>query len=162
MEFREANLQDVDAIRDLVHITWPASYSTIISTAQIERMLEVLYEPEMLKKQIQDPLHHFILLEDKGHLLGYAHGIADYPNLKLSKIYFLPEFQGRGYGKILLQEMETRAIQQHFERVTLNVNRQNPALHFYQKMGYQIQEEIDIPFEQFWLNDFIMFKNLQA
>lgn len=160
MEFRKATLTDIRAIRDLVDITWPASYSSIISKEQIQRMLEVLYHPELLKKQIQDPAHHIILLENNQLLIGYAHGFVEGDHMKLSKIYFLPEFQGKGYGRILLQHMENRAIQQGICRMTLNVNRQNPAFHFYQKMGYKILEEVDIPFESFWLNDYILQKNL--
>lgn len=160
MEFRKATLTDIQAIRDLVDITWPASYSSIITHEQIQRMLEVLYHPELLKNQIQDPAHHIILLENKQQLLGYAHGIVEGNSMKLSKIYFLPEYQGKGYGKILLQHMENKATEQGICRMTLNVNRQNPALSFYKKMGYEILEKVDIPFESFWLNDFILQKNL--
>jgi hypothetical protein len=42
----------------------------------------------------------------------------------------------------------------------LNVNRNNPAIDFYKKMKYQIIETVDIPLDKFWLNDYIMKKDL--
>ena len=42
----------------------------------------------------------------------------------------------------------------------LNVNRKNPALAFYKKLGYEIIETVDIPFAEFWLNDYVMAKSI--
>ena len=46
------------------------------------------------------------------------------------------------------------------ENLTLNVNRGNKARYFYEKVGYQIIEEVDIPYFDFILDDYIMSKSL--
>lgn len=46
------------------------------------------------------------------------------------------------------------------KRLVLNVNRNNPTVHFYEKLGYTIGEIIDIPYYDFVLNDYIMVKSL--
>ena len=47
-----------------------------------------------------------------------------------------------------------------FSTLELNVNRNNPAKDFYAKNGFKIVEEIDIPLDKFWLNDYVMTKNI--
>ena len=42
----------------------------------------------------------------------------------------------------------------------LNVNRHNRAFHFYKACGYQLLQEIDIPIGPFWMNDYILRKQL--
>jgi diamine N-acetyltransferase len=56
--------------------------------------------------------------------------------------------------------MEKIAKQSGSEFITLNVNRFNSASIFYIKKGYVIDSEIDIPFGDFWLNDYTMIKKL--
>lgn len=42
----------------------------------------------------------------------------------------------------------------------LNVNRQNPAQHFYKKLGFLVIKEEDIDIGSgFFMNDFVMEKN---
>jgi ribosomal protein S18 acetylase RimI-like enzyme len=38
----------------------------------------------------------------------------------------------------------------------LNVNRYNPAKDFYEKLGFKIILEEDIPIGQYWMNDYVM------
>jgi hypothetical protein len=38
----------------------------------------------------------------------------------------------------------------------LNVNRFNPAQHFYKKLGFKIIGEEDVPIGQYFMNDYVM------
>jgi len=42
----------------------------------------------------------------------------------------------------------------------LNVNRNNPAKGFYKKMGYAVVYEEDISIGPYWMNDYVMRKDL--
>ncbi len=45
----------------------------------------------------------------------------------------------------------------------LNVNRHNAsAISFYERHGYQRQREVDVPIGPYWMNDFIMRKELKT
>jgi diamine N-acetyltransferase len=79
---------------------------------------------------------------------------------KLSKLYILPDAQGMQVGKQLLQHCENYLKAHKIQALVLNVNRYNKAVDFYKKMDYQIMETVDIPLQQFWLNDYIMKKDL--
>jgi ribosomal protein S18 acetylase RimI-like enzyme len=79
---------------------------------------------------------------------------------KVHKLYFLPEKHGKGYGKQLLRYLEELLGSEGYEYLILNVNRNNPAYHFYTNMNYSIRETIDIPYGKFMLNDYVMEKKL--
>jgi ribosomal protein S18 acetylase RimI-like enzyme len=38
----------------------------------------------------------------------------------------------------------------------LNVNRNNQAKHFYEKIGFNVIREEDIPIGPYWMNDYVM------
>ena len=46
------------------------------------------------------------------------------------------------------------------DTLQLNVNRNNQARKFYEACGYKIIKEEDIPFDNYWMNDFVMEKTL--
>ncbi len=160
IQVRKGRLQDLEEIRRVALEAWQATYTSIISAAQIDFMLNRFYHPEILSAQMNDPEHHFYMLEDAGKVCGYAHCYPEADAMKLSKIYFYTAAKGKGYGKILIEYCEQEAVQLGYGRMILNVNRHNPAQHFYLKMGYQILEEVDIPLDVYWLNDYVMGKEL--
>jgi hypothetical protein len=41
------------------------------------------------------------------------------------------------------------------------VNRNNPALHFYESLGFFMHHPVDIPIGPYWMNDFVMRKSIQ-
>jgi len=73
-------------------------------------------------------------------------------------LYLLPSEQNKGFGRILLNEVEKKVTGLGADYLHLNVNRKNPALSFYEKLGYEIIETVDIPFAEFWLNDYVLAK----
>ncbi|MFB9864140.1 GNAT family N-acetyltransferase [Rufibacter immobilis] len=153
---------DIALIQELAYATWQPTYEKILSQAQIDFMLTEIYSPEALRKQM-DEGQTFLLLrqgETPAAFASFSLLQADQKLYKLNKLYIHPLFQGRGFGKILLEEVTQRAKAQGAEKLELNVHRQNPAFHFYQKHGFEISQIIDIPFGQFTLNDYILHKKL--
>lgn len=57
----------------------------------------------------------------------------------LSNFGVLPEFQGRGLGGWLLQQMDAQARRAGLHKCSLLVARDNPALRLYQRHGYHIE-----------------------
>ena len=79
---------------------------------------------------------------------------------KLHKIYVLPATQGTGAGKYLLNEVEKYVQNAGGKKLSLNVNRFNKAKGFYEKMGFAVIREEDIPIGPYWMNDYVLEKNL--
>jgi GNAT superfamily N-acetyltransferase len=91
--------------------------------------------------------HHFILAKEDSVCLGFASFEHHYLNEKctrLHKIYLLPETQGKGLGKMLLEQIKAFAKENHSETISLNVNRFNKAHTFYKKLGFEVVAEEDL------------------
>lgn len=146
----------------LAHITWQATYPGIISQEQIDFMLNWFYNRPLLESQLANPTQFFRAIQENNTLLAYLHAYEENHALKVSKLYVLPTAQGRGFGEQLLQTAENEARNRLLPRIMLHVNRFNPAYQFYLKQGYNVIETIDIPLENFMLNDYIMEKQLKT
>jgi diamine N-acetyltransferase len=154
--------QDIPNIISLARQTWQATYSSIISQEQIDFMLAKFYNETLLLEQLYDAQHYFYKAVDdeKNQLLGYSHCVQDGQTLKLSKLYILPEAQGKQIGKQLLDQVGQLALEQNCHTLQLNVNRNNPAYYFYLKMGFTVVDTVDIPLDKFVLNDYVMEKKI--
>ncbi len=161
MEIKSASIDDAEIIRKLAYETWPTTYGHIASKSQIEFMLEQSYTLEAIHKQMLTG-HSFLLIEKEGIAQGFTsfRCTSELAIFKLEKLYVHPKTQSEGVGRKLLNEVEQRCSALGATRLMLNVNRRNKALHFYQRLGYEIVESIDIPYFDYVLEDYVMGKDL--
>jgi N-acetylglutamate synthase-like GNAT family acetyltransferase len=160
---RTATVNDVDTILQIADTTWWATYSAILDREQIEFMLAEIYSAEKIKKQVADNLQTYLLLEEEGipvAFAGYSPRDENSDIYKLHKLYCLPQTQGKGYGKILINEVAEKTREAGKEILELNVNRYNQAKSFYEKMGFTVAYEEDIAIGPYWMNDYVMRKEL--
>lgn len=158
MIIRQTALKDIPAINRLAHETWWPTYTNVISDEQISFMLEHLYSEDALQIQMNEGIT-FLIAERNETPVGFAaYSLTEPENLvyKLEKLYVLPSEQGKGTGKALIFEVMKIAKELGGKTLELNVNRNNPAYHFYSKLGFEIHKTVDIPYQQFILNDYIM------
>lgn len=164
ISFKKATLQDISEIERLANIIWPVCYKEMISAEQLTYMLQLIYSPAALSRQIEKDLHQFILVTDAEVNIGFI-SYTTLPDNSgthhLNKIYLLPPRQGEGLGKQMLQYAEKAVQELGAAGLALNVNKYNPALEFYKHNGYTLKEEavIDIG-NGFVMDDFILIKNL--
>jgi GNAT superfamily N-acetyltransferase len=160
---RTANIDELPLIQKLAHQIWPPTFGEILSKEQIEYMLEMMYSHDSLQQQWKDGVL-FLIAEENHHPVGFAGIQKNYQNTaktKIHKLYLLPETQGKGYGRELINQITQMALQDGDSSLTLNVNRFNEAYDFYLKTGFQKvgEENIDIG-QGFLMEDFIMEKPL--
>jgi len=159
-----ASTSHIADIRKIAFQTWPVTFGNILSTEQIDYMLEMMYSPASLQKQIEEHGHCFALAVEEGQYLGFVSYELHYRTsnvTKIHKIYVSPEAQGKGVGKVLLGYVETEARKNGDRKLALNVNKYNEAEHFYHKLGFECvgTEDIDIG-SGFLMEDKIMEKKL--
>ena len=162
MEIIKASRKDIPVIHNLAEKIWWPTYKSIISEEQISLMLENMYSKNALKEQMKGGIEFLIVKNDVEEVAfaGYSISNDEMRVLKIHKLYVLPCEQGKGTGKKLFEYLSKTAKELKVNILELNVNRANPALNFYQKMGFEIIETVDIPYYQFVLNDYIMRKAL--
>lgn len=161
--FYKCTSMDLRRIIDLARAIWPSTFKDILSPEQLAYMLNWMYNSEELQAQ-KTKGHLFYLVLDNGRDIGFVGLEPHYPEtgtLRIHKVYLLPEYQGQGIGKWMLNEIETIARERKLIALNLNVNRYNKATEFYKKLNFEIvqSEDIDIG-NGFFMNDYVMTKKL--
>lgn len=140
-----ATPSDIPGVQALAGQIWRASYPGIISTAQIEFMLELMYSTSRLLQDIHEGTVYLKALW-QGEWIGFAAfsmGADNESPAWLHKLYLQPQFQGLGIGQLLIQEVITLVAGAGGESLRLRVNRHNArAVRAYRKAGFEIQEDI--------------------
>src|SRR6202012_6073307 len=160
---RQATINDLEIIRQIAEDTWWATYSPILEKEQISFMLGEIYSVEKISSQLKNNTQTYLLLIEGNKRVAfaaYSPREEDPAIYKLHKLYCLPETQGKGYGKILINEVAGKTLEAGKHTLDLNVNRHNKAKSFYEKMGFEVAYEEDIPIGTYWMNDYVMRKGL--
>ncbi|WP_257658672.1 GNAT family N-acetyltransferase [Parapedobacter lycopersici] len=156
----QATVTDVTIIRQLAIASWWPAYGNYLPHGQIRLMLEKIYSERALIAQLEAG-QLFLLAYRDDEVVGFT-GLtkkAETPGVvRVEKLYVLPSEQGKGTGKSLLDAAENYARDVTASRLELHVNRYNPAKAFYEKQGFVVVQEIDIPYHDYVLNDYIMQK----
>lgn len=162
MEIVKAGFGDYNLVYTLAEKVWPQTYKNILTQDQITYMFEMMYSQEAYNEQIEKKGHEFLLIKDESGYLGFASYELNYDNkpiTKVHKIYVLPQTQGKGVGRALIDKISQIATDNNNTVVSLNVNRYNSAVGFYEKIGFikAGQEDIDIG-NGYLMEDYIMQK----
>jgi N-acetylglutamate synthase-like GNAT family acetyltransferase len=160
---RKATVKDVETIRSLAKEIWYDTYLPILAEAQLEYMLSEIYSTKKLTTQINNNEQTFLVLLEDEQIVAFAaySPREEVPDIyKLHKIYCLPATQGKGYGKVLINTVCDAVIKAGKHILELNVNRHNKAKDFYEKMGFKVIYEEDIPIGPYFMNDYVMRKEI--
>jgi diamine N-acetyltransferase len=161
LNIKKASTADIPLIRELTFKVWPQTYAAILSQQQIDYMLEMMYSENVLKNQMDDGCQ-FIFVYDEEQPLGFAAYQEIKPTVwKLHKIYVLALQQGKGTGKFVIDHIIKEISEQGASALQLQVNRNNNAKKFYEKIGFVVIEEADFDIGNgFFMNDYVMEKKL--
>ncbi|HSC37749.1 MAG TPA: GNAT family N-acetyltransferase, partial [Chitinophagaceae bacterium] len=140
---RQADLDDINTIGFLAQQIWPQAYGEILTAAQIAYMLQLMYNPTSLKDQMTKQRHQFLVVELDDEPVGFASFSNTGKNglFKLHKLYVLPNIQGKGLGKALINAVLDEIRPLGATALQLGVNRRNKAISFYEKSGFSIIAE---------------------
>lgn len=156
--------KDILKIQKIAYLTWPATYGKILSKEQLDYMLDMIYSEEALRIEFEKNEQLFYLISKDYTTLGFTaveHHYKGAAVTRIHKIYLLPETQGKGIGKKVIEKIRKLAMQNQSTSLSLNVNRNNSALDFYKKLGFEITEEVNIAIGNGYLmEDYVMEKRL--
>lgn len=159
---RRTGLSELPVIAALAYRIWPEAYGEIISETQISYMLEQSYAIAALERQFHSG-NIFLIAFLQEEPVGFA-SYSSTPDpfvYKTHKLYVLPSIQKKGIGKAMLEAIFNNARLAGATAVQLNVNRNNKARFFYEKIGFRAVKEVDIPIgRDFFMNDYVMEKNI--
>lgn len=158
--FRKAGMEDTPLIEELAQEIFRHTYREILSPEQTDYMMEWMYSQDSLKRQIGEEGHIYHIVYYGGEAVGYFSVQQQGERLwHLQKIYLRGGMQGKSVGK----QMFLKAVEYIRENsvlpatMELNVNRNNPAVAFYEKMGMHKAAQGDFYIGNgYYMNDYIM------
>jgi GNAT superfamily N-acetyltransferase len=154
-----AQLREIEVLADEI---WREHYTPLIGAAQVEYMLAKFQSLPAMEAQIRDGYQYFLVRRD-GQLLGY---IAVQPQpagrlLFISKFYLHKNARGTGTGRACMEFIERLARQRGLDRLWLTVNKGNPAVKVYERLGFSIARPIVMDIGGgFVMDDYRMEKSL--
>lgn len=158
--YKKATEKDIPTIVHLADVIWRKHYPSIITAGQIDYMLDKMYSPNELLKQMNEG-QQFILAYINEAPVGYiALSTRDGKNYFIHKFYVLVDEHRKGIGSQLFQHILKQIPDA--ETIELAVNRENyKAINFYFKLGFIIKHSFDLEIgEGYFMNDFMMIKKI--
>ena len=163
IHFKQANISHIPMIRNLAILIWNEHYISILSKAQIDYMLDLIYNEEALKHQMTFGNQQFIIAYKNEETVGFcAYQINAEPHkTKIHKLYVVSNYRNFKIGKKFLESVVCTAKNNNQKYIFLNVNKYNNAKNFYEKVGFSIirEEVIDIG-NNYIMDDFVMQKEI--
>jgi diamine N-acetyltransferase len=163
MTITVATKDQMPIVQELAAIIWPETYGAILSVAQFDYMMDMMYSINSLEKQLENN-KIFLLIEHENTFVGFASyelNIDNSNTTKIHKLYVLPKMQGKGLGKKLIHFITEIAIATKNETLTLCVNKYNKAKDFYLNNGFEITDSIVFDIGNgYVMDDYVMKKKL--
>ncbi|MDH6357851.1 GNAT family N-acetyltransferase [Parabacteroides sp. PF5-9] len=155
-----ADKNDRFLIHQLASRIWPHTYGAILPQEQLNYMLEMMYAPENILHQMVELHHQYFIFYSGDQPAGYL-SIETMENNSyiFQKIYALPEMQGTGLGRYMIEQGISFLKKNHPTPFTISlyVNRENKAVGFYKHMGFEIIDTRDHHIgNNYYMNDYIM------
>ena len=152
--------QGIEVVVALAQEIWHEYFPGVISTAQVEYMLNRFLSAEEISRQIASGYGYYLISRDSVNEGFFAVVPEKGNSLFLSKLYVLKASRGRGLASEGMAFIESLCRAQGRERLWLRVNIHNkPAIEVYQHMGFLIEDSLmeDIG-GGFVMDDYIMVK----
>jgi len=154
---------DLVSIRRITWESWISTYSGFIPENDLLSYFNIHYTEASLLRMFDDPFTHGFIAETDDQSTGYARLFfnRDENRLYVSSLYFLPDYQGQGMGRRLLEAAAGYAAEKDVGELWIGVmvkNRQ--ALVFYRKVGFQFVREEPFTMGKTTVSHLIGFKKL--
>jgi len=140
----DGTANDVHDIRFIQKTTWLATYPNNDLKITKQDILSRFADDETLagKKRIEDRKQkfsqanvHIWVAKDREKTIGFCMAEHEPNNGRLGAIYLLPEYQGQGIGKKLM-EMALKWLEKDNDIYVNVVAYNKPAIAFYQRFGF--------------------------
>ncbi len=164
--------QQLDAVAGLAHEIWYEYYVPLIGRAQVDYMVSRFQSSEAMAQQIREDYEYFLIqrgrvehgpAQDQGRSIGYC-ALQPQPaesSLFLSKLYLLRDARGAGTGRECMEFIEQLARRRGLTLLWLTVNKGNPAVKAYERLGFRIAADLVMDIGGgFFMDDYRMEKSL--
>lgn len=153
---------EIASVAELAREIWYEYYPPLIGRAQVDYMVSKFQSPQAIARQLEEGYEYFLIHRD-GRPAGYFAVLAkrEEQSLFLSKLYVLQCDRGSGTGRQALGFIEQLARDRGLKLLWLTVNKGNPAVKAYERLGFRIAADLVMDIGGgFVMDDFRMEKSL--
>lgn len=148
MNIRKAKISDATGIAKVHVDSWRTTYKDIIPQSFLDG-LSYEERTKLWGNHISDKTYTIYVAENEGEIIGFVTGGKRETNKEpgasdLTSIYLLEEWQGKGVGKKLLNQMMIAFLQQGDQKVYVEVLADNKTRQFYQYYGAEYVKTVQI------------------
>jgi ribosomal protein S18 acetylase RimI-like enzyme len=154
--------EQLAVVARLAREIWYEYYVALIGRAQVDYMVAKFQSVDAMAQQMREGYEYF-LLQRSGENAGYCavQAKTDERSLFISKLYLLRRQRGTGTGRLCMEFIEQLARRRGLELMWLTVNKGNPAVNAYKRMGFRIAADLVIDIGGgFVMDDYRMEKPL--
>jgi GNAT superfamily N-acetyltransferase len=154
--------QQLDVIAGLAREIWYEYYVPLIGRPQVDYMVSRFQSSEAMAQQMREGYEYFTT-ELNGRSIGYCavQAQAAEGSLFLSKLYLLRDARGAGTGRVCMEFIEQLARRRGLNLLWLTVNKGNPAVKAYERLGFRIAADLVMDIGGgYVMDDFRMEKQL--
>ena len=159
--------QQLDVVAGLAHEIWYEYYVPLIGRAQVDYMVSRFQSSGAMAGQMREGYEYFVIQQGPGERDGRPVGYcAVQPQLEehslfLSKLYLLRDARGAGTGRECMEFIEQLARRRGLTLLWLTVNKGNPAVKAYERLGFRIAADLVMDIGGgFVMDDYRMEKSL--
>jgi GNAT superfamily N-acetyltransferase len=154
--------QQFDVVAGLAHEIWYEYYVPLIGLAQVDYMVSKFQSSGAMAGQMREGYEYYLAQRD-GRPIGYC-AVQPQPaesSLFLSKLYLLRDARGAGTGRVCMEFIEQLARRRGLTLLWLTVNKGNPAVRAYERLGFRIAADLVMDIGGgFVMDDYRMEKSL--
>jgi diamine N-acetyltransferase len=153
---------ELELVASMAREIWYEYYVPLIGRAQVDYMVGKFQTAQAMSEQIGAGYEYF-LIGRRDAVIGYFAVQAQPAEqcLFLSKLYLLGAYRGAGTGRACMEFIERLGQDRGLRLLWLTVNKGNPSVKAYQRLGFIIAAEIVIDIGGgFVMDDYRMEKEL--
>lgn len=145
LSLRNCTLEDIDTLRELSIKTYYDTFVSMCAPSDMTAYLAKTYDRSKLLRELCNEHERFFFLLADEKVAGYLKlneapsqsDINDERSLEIERIYVSAAFQGKGFGKFLMEQAVHKAVELGKQYVWLGVwERNKKALRFYRNNGF--------------------------
>ena len=141
LSFRPEQERDRSFLRKLYGSTREGEMSMVPWTReQIEEFLDMQFDAQHKFYVDQFPNAQFSIVKQTNRDVGRLYVDRRVDEIRIIDIALLPRFRGRGLGAALLEYIIDEARDKQLP-VTIHVEKNNPAMSLYKRMGFSLVED---------------------
>ena len=133
---RNYEKKDLEQLKSIVHTTIKESYANAYPQEAIEYFLEH-HSKENMERDI--PKGSTFMIELEGKIIGSGSIVGD----EIKRVFVLPRYQGKGFGKKIMARIEGTALSNGIKKVKLCASL--PSKDFYLALGYRVVRFTHLP-----------------